>query len=438
MFKPASMETLLSQSVGDLLDAGNPDLLDRWSPVSDWMETRLSRGLDASCKSTAARVGPRVVGRDRAGRGIAGINLAMQDALSLASHPAILTAVSAAGRRFGVHAAGSAAQMGLSTLTTTLEERLAMFLGCDEAVVFPCGWTAGYGTLRTLLRAGDHALVIGHPRECLREGAASSGARVQMLDHGDAEGLEQRLEWLRDTDPHAGILVVVPALSLHEQSLPDLPRLQRLCRRYAATLLVDVSHDLGMTGETGRGVLEMQRMIGRVDIVLGSFSRAFASNGGFVASRHAALKVALRLHCAAQFDSNAMSPLQAAAALAALDVIASDEGAERRDRLAANARRLRDGLEAAGLATLGQPGPVVTVALPRVDVARQLTAELLAQGALVNLDERPGFEGAVWPLKPMADHEATDIDTFLQTLRAARLGLIEAEERHWLDRYASA
>ena len=121
------------------------------------------------------------MGRDRGGQGISGINFAAQDYLNLASHPRILAAASAAGRRFGVHSAGTAVQMGLNPLTTALEDQLATFLRYEDATVFPSGWAAGYGAIRTLMREGDHVLIDTLAHDCLREGAAASGARVHRM-----------------------------------------------------------------------------------------------------------------------------------------------------------------------------------------------------------------------------------------------------------------
>lgn len=446
------LSDILASSAAEHLDETHIGLMDRWAPVADWLALRLAEGFDASCKSNTARIGPRVVGRDRAGRGLSGVNFAMQDPLSLASHPRILTAASAAARRFGVHAAGSASQMGLSTLTTVLEERLALYLVCAEATVFPCEWTAGFGAVRTLARGGDHVLICRDARDGLQEGARASGARLHPLETADCAAIRDRLEHLREHDPQAGILVVVGALAPGGGVPPDLAGLQRLCRRHAATLLVDVTQDLGVMGETGRGVIEVQRLLGRIDIVTGSLSGVFAANGGFVASDHRALKPALRLASGAQTESSAISPVQAAVALAALELVSGEEGMTRRARLATNAARLRAGLQAAGFApgasAAAEVGPVVHLHFARLDWARRLTAEMLAHGAMVNLDEGPGLsisparvippESAVagWRLRVMADHSPDEIDGFVASLIAARHRLAAAEAQSWQQRLA--
>ena len=434
---------LLDTIASDHLDDGCVSVMDRWLPVAEWMEARLEAGFDATCKMNGSRIGPRIVGRDRGGRGISGINFAAQDYLNLASHPRILAAASAAGRRFGVHSAGTAVQMGLNPLTTALEDQLATFLRYEDATVFPSGWAAGYGAIRTLVREGDHVLIGTLAHDCLREGAAASGARVHRMPHLSLQAITSRLERLREEDPQAGILVVTESLFATESDAPDLRALQALCKRHAATLLVDVSHDLGVLGETGRGAAEIQNMLGRIDVMVGSFSKVFAANGGFVASSHPAVKVALRLSCSTLGDSNAVSPVQAAIVLAALEIVASEDGRERRESLMANARHLRERLIKAGFELRGEPGPVVTVRLGPLSRARRLTAEVLANGALVNLSERIGANhatpgAAVWRLRVMAGHGPEEIDGFVDLLIECRKRLAEADEKAFSNRYVAA
>lgn len=431
-FEPMPQDVLNGVST-DYYDAQPVGLMDRWQPMTDWADARLAAKLEPYCKVNVGRIGPRVLGRDRAGRGLSGINMASQDYLSLGSHPKLLAAAAAAARRFGVHSAGSPAQMGLTTLATSLEERIAEFLSLADATVFSTGWGAGYGAIRTLVREGDHVLIDVLANACLHEAASASGALVHRFSHCSTEAVAARLDWLRENEPFAGILVVTEGVFSMNSDMPDLAALQAICRRHDATLCVDVAHDLGVMGETGRGVIEMQGMTGQIDVVMGSFSKAFASNGGFVASNHPALKLALRYACSTHTLTNALSPVQAAVVLAALDIVESAEGAERRARLMDNSLRLRDGLTKGGFQVLGQPSAIVPVGLGRHSRARRLTADVLAHGALVNLVEHPVVprNGCRWQLQIMADHSADDIDAFVAIAEAARMqmepySLIEA------------
>jgi len=200
---------------------------------------------------------------------------------------------------------------------------------------------------------------------------------------------------------------------------PDLAAHQALCHRYGATLLVDMAHDLGSMGQRGLGALEAQNMVGKVDVLMGSFSKTFAANGGFVACNEPGLKLAIRFQCGPHTFTNAMSPVQAAVVIKALDIIESSEGLQRRERLLSNATYLRQGLQAEGWQVLGQPSAVVPLVLGGIGRSRFLTRFLLEQGMVVNLVEHPAvpMKGSRLRLQVMADHTHVQLDAFTNTLR---------------------
>jgi hypothetical protein len=134
-----------------------------------------------------------------------------------------------------------------------------------------------------------------------------------------------------------------------------------VCDEYKATLLVDCAHDLGCIGDDGLGHLGLQNMLHDVDIVVGSFSKTFAANGGFVGVKSRAAAEYLKYYSATQTFSNALSPVQAASVLAAFDVVRSSEGKERRQRLMSNILYLRSETKRVGLETLGDPSAIVPV-----------------------------------------------------------------------------
>lgn len=406
----------------DYFDAKNPNLLDRWQPMTYWLALRLAAGVDPHCKVSATRIGPRVRAFDRAGKRLNGVNFASQDFLGLSSHPHVIAAASDAVLHYGVHSGGSAASMGLTAFATELEARIARFLGTRDATVFATGSDAANAAIRTLARSGDHILIDCQAQVCLQEAAAAATARVHRFQHCSADAVERRLFRLRKTDPGAGILIVTESTFGLDGDAPDLVALQALAWEFGATLLVDTGHDLGALGPTGRGEMELQGMLGRIDVVTGSLARVFASNGGFVASDHPALKLALRLGSGAPAFNNALSPVQAAAALAAFDIVESVEGAYRRDRLFANAVRLREGLLAEAFEILGRPGAVVTARLGATALARRMTAAVLSAGGIVNLVEDPAVprDDCRWRLLVMADHSANDIDDFVAIAATAR------------------
>lgn len=413
---------VLGGVTSDFYDAGAPNLLDRWQPLTDWANARLEQSLDATSKVTTSRIAPETQAYDRAGRPISGLNFASQDYLNLSSHPEVLAAAIRAAQDWGVHSAGSAALMGLGVPVVELERRLAGWLGTADATVFSTGWGAGYGSIRTLMRAGGHILIDVLAHACLQEAANCSGAAVHRFPHCSTDGVERRLRRIRADHPDGGILVVTEGVFSMDSDTPDIAALQSLCRDFGATLFVDVAHDLGAMGPTGRGVLEIQGMIGKVDIVMGSFSKTFASNGGFVASSHPALKLALRYACGPQTFTNALSPVQAMIVQKCLDLVQAEEGRELRAAMMRNAEHLRDGLQAEGFAVMGQPSAIVPVLLGDLGKARMMTRDMIAQGCLVNLVEFPAVakNACRWRLQVMAQHSRSQIGLFVQRAAGIR------------------
>ncbi|MBX9750322.1 MAG: pyridoxal phosphate-dependent aminotransferase family protein [Roseococcus sp.] len=412
----------LTGSTADFLGEAQPDLLARWEKHETWWQGRLASDLDPYSRRTLARIGPSCQGAARDGARYRGVNFASQDYLNLASHPMICEAAKSAIDALGVHSAGSAALMGNTELSVELEERLARFLGYAECTVFPTGWGAGYGAICTLVRPGDHILIDVLAHACLQEGARNSGARVHSFPHLSNEAVERRLTRLRQAEPEAGILVVTETVFSMDSDVPQIGELQAICRRFGATLMVDVAHDLGAIAPRGGGYLELQGMLGQVDVVMGSFSKSFASNGGFVASNAPGLKLALRSFAGPLTFTNALSPVQAAIVLKALDIITSPEGAERREWLMANILRMRAGLTAAGFTPMGQPSAIVPVILGGSGLSRLMTRYALRTGAIVNLVEFPAVSRNTcrWRIQMMAEHRPAQIDVFIRIACAAR------------------
>lgn len=406
----------------DYYNGESPNLIDRWAPMAAWADERLALNLEPYSKYTDSRIGSNCAAFDRSGRRFEGVNFASQEYLSLASHPKVLSAAEEAAKTYGVHSAGSAALMGLTQLTLDLEQRIAGFVGLADATVFPTGWGAGFGTIRTLVKEADHILIDVLAHACLQEAASVSTRNVHHFPHCSNEGVERRLARIRSTNPDAGILVVTETVFSMDSDVPALLELQAICDNYGATLFVDVAHDLGAIGSTGRGYMELQDAIGKLDIVMGSFSKTFASNGGFVATNHPALKLALRYNCGPLTFTNSISPIQAAVVLACFDIIESAEGIERRDRLMENVLHMRSLLVAEGFKVLGQPSAIVPTVLGNNAVSRTMTGYILEAGGLVNLVEYPAVSknGCRWRLQVMADHTRADIERFVELAVAAR------------------
>src|SRR6185503_18715267 len=202
---------------------------------------------------------------------------------------------------------------------------------------------------------------------------------------------------------------------------PDLFRLQGLCREFDAVLMVDVAHDLGASGPGGTGQIGIQKMLGEVDLVMGSFSKAFASNGGFLASHRRSIKQFLGVFGPTHMFSNALSPLQVGVANAALQIVRSREGDQLRRQSAYNVNRLRDSFAARGVTCLGQPSNVVPVSVGDEIVAKYMSGLLESRGLLSNMVEFPAVPRGKsrFRFQVMATHTPRQIDDAVEIFCAS-------------------
>jgi 7-keto-8-aminopelargonate synthetase-like enzyme len=174
-----------------------------------------------------------------------------------------------------------------------------------------------------------------------------------------------------------------------DSDYPALEPLQALCHRYGATLLVDVAHDLGALGPGGMGTLGMQDMLGKVDLVMGAFSKTFASNGGFLATHSEAVKQFVKMFGGPHTFSNAISPLQAAVISEALRIVRSEEGELLRGRLLRAVCALRSEFGGYGIPCMGEPSAIVPVPIGSEKAARIAYALVFDRGIFANLVEFP-------------------------------------------------
>ena len=206
-----------------------------------------------------------------------------------------------------------------------------------------------------------------------------------------------------------------------DSDTPDLAALQDLADEFDATLVVDVAHDLGSMGPDGRGFIGMQGMLGKVDIVMGSFSKTFASNGGFVACNKRHIKEYLRYYSSPNTFSNALSPVQSAIVLKAFEIVDSAEGSDLRDSLMTNIRLLRELLAQGGFETYGEPSPIVCVKLGNEGTARLTGRQLTPLGLVANLVEFPAVPKgqARLRMQVMANHTGQDVMNAVNRIKIA-------------------
>jgi len=425
MSKPSSPSippAALTGSMRDFRIPGGVDLLARTNGFFRWQDLRRQNGLWPFSRSTEGGAGPVCQAQDDRGNMMRGVNFASQDYLSMSSNPAIKATAQDVIEHCGVHSAGSPALVGNTTYSVALERKIAEFLKMQEVVLYPTGWAAGFGVIKGLVRSADHVVMDMLSHSCLQEGAQAATANIHQFRHLDNDYCRKILAKIRAKDVENGILVVTEGLFSMDSDSPDLVGLQQLCREYNATLLVDVAHDLGCLGDDGRGLIGIQNMLGEIDIVMGSFSKTFASNGGFVACNSRAVKEYLRFYSAPATFSNALSPVQAAIVLKAFEIVDSEQGAALRATLMRNILSLRGQLRDAGLDYYGDPSAIVCVKMGTEGLARLVSRRLPELGLVANLVEFPAVpKGAARiRMQVMAGHSEANIAKAVQLLKTAR------------------
>jgi 7-keto-8-aminopelargonate synthetase-like enzyme len=418
----AALPETLKGSLREYRTIEGADLLARVEGFYKWQDARRRDGYWPYGRST--ETGPKSVCAiaDDAGRKSEGVNFGSQDYLSLSNHPAIREAAHEAIDRYGVHSAGSAAFMGNTGHSIALEKKISEFLGMERVVLYPTGYAAGAGVIKGLVRSSDYVVIDALAHACLQDGAAAATKNVFLFRHLDMASVRRWLSQIRSKDTTNGILVVTEGLFSMDSDTPDIAAMQELSREFNATLMVDVAHDLGCLGDDGRGHIGMQKMVGKVDIVMGSFSKTFASNGGFVACPSRSVQQYLRYFSTPGTFSNALSPIQAAVALKAFDIVDSAEGRALRQSLMSNILALRAGLRSAGLEVYGDPSAIVAVKMGTEAAARLVSRQLTGLGLVANMVEYPAVpKGAArFRLQVMANHTALQIEAAVACMTAAR------------------
>ena len=411
---------------------GGADLLGRTDGFFRWQDLRRQNGLWPFSRATED--GPKTIcaAQDDRGNKMQGVNFASQDYLSLSSHSEIKAVAIETIERCGVHSAGSPALVGNTSHSVALERKIAEFLGTDHVVLYPTGWAAGFGVVKGLVRSADHVVLDMLSHSCLQEGASAATDNIHLFRHLDNDYCRDILAKIRSKDKDNGILVITEGLFSMDSDTPKLLELQALCHEYNAILVVDVAHDLGCLGNDGRGHIGMQNMLGKIDLVMGSFSKTFASNGGFVACKSRAVKEYLRFYSAPATFSNALSPVQAATILKAFDIVDSVEGRELRLQLLANVTSLRSELSNAGLEYYGDPSAIVCVKMGSEGLARLVSRRLPDLGLVANLVEFPAVpKGAARiRMQVMAKHSEQNISDAVRILKTAK-----AEAQQELERF---
>jgi 8-amino-7-oxononanoate synthase len=331
--------------------------------------------------------------------------------LGLTHHPRVLDAAAVAIRRYGAGCTGSRFMNGNTELHERLEERLARFMRKESVLVFSTGYQTNLGVISALVGPGDRVYIDSLDHASIFDASRLAAGRAVVFDHGDFGGLRRLLEEGRAEND--GGLVVVDGVYSMDGDIADLPTLTRLAEDFGVALLVDDAHSIGVLGPTGAGTAEHYGLSEQVDLVIGTFSKSFASIGGFVAGPESVIHY-IRHHARSEIFSAALPPTNVAAVLAALDVIESEP--ERRRRLWDITRRMAEALESLGFDTGASQTPIIPIIVRDIEPMLLFWKRLLDEGVYVNAVMPPAVpaDGARLRTSYMATHTDSQLEVALQ------------------------
>lgn len=341
--------------------------------------------------------------------------------LGLTTHPKVRQATIEAVERYGTSCTGSRFLNGNMSLHEGLEAELADWVGKEAALVFSTGMQVNLGTISALVGRGDIIILDKEDHASIVDGAFLSGAKIERYRHNDMAHLERVL---RSLPEDKGKLLVVDGLFSMEGDIAPLPEIVPLCKEYGVRLMVDDAHAMGVLGG-GRGTAAHFDMTEDVDLIMSTFSKSFASLGGFIAG-DADVVDYIKHHARSLIFSASIPPANSAAALAALEVMREEP--ERIARVNDIADTMRKEYERLGFDTGTSETPVIPIIIGD-DALTFLTWKLLFEnGVFVN----PVISPAVAPGRQllrtsyMATHTDEQLEQVLETFQMVgkKLGLI--------------
>ncbi|MEO0071571.1 MAG: pyridoxal phosphate-dependent aminotransferase family protein [candidate division WOR-3 bacterium] len=341
------------------------------------------------------------------------IMLGSNNYLGLTTDPRVKEAAIAAIKKYGTGCTGSRFLNGTLDLHVELERELASFHNKEDCIVFSTGYQTNLGVVSALVRRGDVAITDKLDHASIMDGCQMSYGSVKRFTHNDPNSLETVLKGLPSD---SGKLVIVDGVFSMEGDIAPLDKIVPLVKKFQCRLMVDDAHSIGVLGKNGRGTAEHFGVENDVDLIMGTFSKSFATIGGYVVGEHKVITY-IRHQARPLIFSAAIPPTAAATVLAALKIIKSEP--ERRERLWRNARKMIDGLRAMGYNIGGTQTPIVPIHIGSDMKTLSFWRALFEAGIFAN----PVLPPAVPPNRSlirtsyMATHTDEDTDLALEIFK---------------------
>lgn len=330
----------------------------------------------------------------------------------LVNDPRIKEAAIEATRKYGTGCAGSPFLNGTLDLHKKLEARLAEYMGKEDVMIYSTGFGVNLGVVSTLTGREDYILWDEQDHASIIEGRRLSFSQSMKYKHNDMESLEKQLQ---KCDPDKVKLIVSDSVFSMEGDVAHVKEMVELAKKYDASLMIDEAHGIGVFGEGGRGVCHAQGVAKDVDLIMGTFSKSFASLGGFIATNKEITNY-LRHHSRSYIFTASITPASTAAALAALDIMEKEP--ERQENLWKLTHFALDGFRQAGFEIGNTSTPIIPLFIRDDFKTFAITRDLLDEGIFVN----PVVSPAVAPTDTlirfslMATHSMDQVATAIEKI----------------------
>ena len=341
--------------------------------------------------------------------------------LGLTTHPKVKEAALDAINRYGTSCTGSRFLNGTLELHEQLEHEMAEWVGKEAALCFSTGMQVNLGTISALVTRGDYVILDKDDHASIVDGARLGYGKIERFVHNDIAHFERTLQSIPE---NAAKLVVVDGLFSMEGDLAPLPEMVPLVKKYGARLMVDDAHGMGVLGG-GRGTVAHFGVTDEVDLIMSTFSKSFASLGGFIAGDEDVVSYIKHFGRSMIFSAS-IPPANAAAALAALEVMRTEP--ERPTRVLANAEKMRKGYKQLGFDIGRSVTPVVPIIIGDNQLTFLMWKTLFDEGVFVNPVISPAVPPGHQLLRTsyMATHTDDQLDKVLDIFERVgkKLGVI--------------
>ena len=346
--------------------------------------------------------------------------------LGLTTHPTVKQAAKDAINKYGTGCSGSRYLTGTLALHNELEERLAKYLGTEAVLLFSTGYQTSLGVITSLVGRGEYVIMDKENHASLMNGAVTAkGMMAEFIryKHSDMEDLERRLKAI---PLEAGKLIATDGVFSVTGEVCNLPVINRLAKKYNARVLCDDAHATGVIGKGGRGTPSYTDEVEQTDLVMGTFSKSFASLGGFVAGKERVINYIKHI-CGAIIFSASPTPASCAATLAALDIL--EQNPDLPNKLISNSDYMRKGFSELGFEIYNSKTAIVPVIVGQADLAFMMWRKLFDRGVFVNAFIPPGVPENMSMMRTsyMVSHQKEHLDKILDAFAASgrELGIIK-------------